>query len=82
MCMVFILHDLRNGLDSIRNQILANPSVPTIEALIDCLLRVPSLDNTSRTNVQRYLDSSPRASNRESRCRVRGIGGRTTSNQQ
>ena len=41
MCMVFVLHGLHKDLESVRNQILTNHSVPTVENLMDRLLRVP-----------------------------------------
>ena len=41
MCMVFVLHGLYKDLESVRNQILTNPSIPIVENLMDRLLRVP-----------------------------------------
>lgn len=58
MCMVFVLHGLHKDMESVRNQILTNPSVPTTVDLIDRLLRVPSPETTLGVGLQSGSESS------------------------
>ena len=85
MCMVFVLHGLHKDLESVRNQILTNPSVPTVENLMDRLLRVPPSETMTGTSSFSGSESSVFFSNTTNRGgRGRGArggrGGRSFGN--
>ncbi|CAH9069278.1 unnamed protein product [Cuscuta europaea] len=80
MCMVFVLHRLHRDFDSVRNQILTNPNIPTAEDLIGRLLRVPAPSGIE--SVGPHVDSEFSAlvsrSSYGGRGRGRDRGGRGT----
>lgn len=76
MFMVFVLHGLHKDLESVRNQTLTNPNIPTAEELINRLLRVPSSATSARLESHTASDSSALISNSfESGGRGRGRKG-------
>lgn len=74
MYMVFVLHGLHKDFDNVKNQVLTNPNIPTVDELIDRLFRVPLTDESLKTEV----DSAILFTNydRGGRGRGRGRGGR------
>ncbi|XP_057422899.1 uncharacterized protein LOC130716883 isoform X3 [Lotus japonicus] len=70
LLMVLVLHGLHKDYESIRNQTLTNPGIPTVAELIGRLIRVPPPEIDSHT----ASESSVLASN--SFGRGRGRGGR------
>nr|KYP52075.1 hypothetical protein KK1_025985 [Cajanus cajan] len=75
MFMVFILQGLHKDYGSVRDQILTNPVIPTVEELIDRLIRVPSPEADPHTESESFAFISSTA-DRGSRGRGRGKGGR------
>ncbi|XP_029125187.1 uncharacterized protein LOC109815938 isoform X2 [Cajanus cajan] len=79
MFMVFILQGLHKDYGSVRDQILTNPVIPTVEELIDRLIRVPSpeADPHTESESSAFISSTAdRGSRGRGRGRGRGKGGR------
>ncbi|KAG6501800.1 hypothetical protein ZIOFF_041684 [Zingiber officinale] len=74
MYMVFVLHGLHKNFDSVKNQVLTNPNIPTVDELIDRLVRVPLTDGSLKTEVDSAILFTN--SDRGGRGRGRGRGGR------
>ncbi|XP_057430639.1 uncharacterized protein LOC130723554 isoform X1 [Lotus japonicus] len=70
LLMVLVLHGLHKDYESIRNQTLTNPGIPTVAELIGRLIRVPPPEIDSHT----ASESSVLASNSFGRGRGRGRG--------
>ncbi|XP_074590740.1 uncharacterized protein LOC141846603 [Curcuma longa] len=74
MYMVFVLHGLHKDFDNVKNQVLTNPNIPTVDELIDRLFRVPLTNESLKTEVDSAILFTN--SDRRGRGRGRGRGGR------
>ncbi|KAG6480122.1 hypothetical protein ZIOFF_063600 [Zingiber officinale] len=63
-----------HDLTSVKNQVLTNPNIPTVDELIDRLVRVPLTDGSLKTEVDSAILFTN--SDRGGRGRGRGRGGR------
>nr|KYP49899.1 hypothetical protein KK1_028398 [Cajanus cajan] len=73
------VHGLHKDYGSVRDQILTNPVIPTVEELIDRLIRVPSpeADPHTESESSAFISSTAdRGSRGRGRGRGRGKGGR------